>query len=132
MLQAFYNSFEDVGTQMHEYIPYKRSVLAGKMRDLLGTSFVEEIRGILLDHQSGGVNHDSMSGTYYANYATFSVNDTDNSDSYLRQAYRLFTLHTAGTFVDEPTDWLLMMKMDERNAIGGESPSSKNVRQTVQ
>ena len=49
------------------------------------------------------------------------MKDTDNSDSYLRQAYRLFTLHTDGTFVDEPTDWLLMMKMIEQNARGGES-----------
>jgi protein CsiD len=30
-------------------------------------------------------------------------------------------LHTDGTFVDEPTDWLLMMKFEERNAKGGES-----------
>ena len=30
-------------------------------------------------------------------------------------------LHTDGTFVDEPTDWLLMMKMIEQNARGGES-----------
>ena len=58
----------------------------------------------------GAPNYDSMSGKYYAR---FSVKDTDNSDSYLRQAYRLFTLHTDGTFVDEPTDWLLMMKMVE-------------------
>ncbi len=49
------------------------------------------------------------------------MKDTDSSDSYLRQAYRLFTLHTDGTFVDEPTDWLLMMKMVEQNARGGES-----------
>jgi protein CsiD len=41
--------------------------------------------------------------------------------SYLRQAYRRFTLHTDGTFVDEPTDWLLMMKFEEQNAVGGES-----------
>jgi protein CsiD len=59
-----------------------------------------------------------MSGTYYAR---FLVKDTDDSDSYLRQAYRLFTLHTDGTFVDEPTEWLLMMKFAEENAVGGES-----------
>ena len=59
-----------------------------------------------------------MSGTYYAR---FHVKHTDESDSYLRQAYRLFTMHTDGTFVTEATDWLLMMKFAERNAVGGES-----------
>jgi protein CsiD len=59
-----------------------------------------------------------MSGTYYARFV---VKHTDNSDSYLRQAYRLFTMHTDGTFVSEATDWLLMMKFAEQNAIGGES-----------
>ncbi len=66
----------------------------------------------------GPANHDSMSGKYYAR---FFVKHTDNSDSYLRQAYRLFTMHTDGTYVSEATDWLLMMKFDERNAVGGES-----------
>jgi len=59
-----------------------------------------------------------MSGKYYA---TFLVKHTDNSDSYLRQAYRALTLHTDGTFVDEATDWQLMMKFAEENARGGES-----------
>jgi protein CsiD len=45
-------------------------------------------------------NHDSMSGKYCA---CFSIQDTDNSDSYFRQAHRLFTLHTDGTFVEEVT-----------------------------
>ena len=31
------------------------------------------------------------------------------------------TLHTDGTFVDEPTDWLLLMKFNEEHARGGES-----------
>lgn len=59
-----------------------------------------------------------MSGTYYARFV---VKHTDSSDSYLRQAYRLFTMHTDGTFVSEATDWLLMMKFSEENAVGGES-----------
>ena len=66
----------------------------------------------------GPSNFDAMSGTYYARFV---VQDTDSSDSYLRQAYRMFTLHTDGTFVEDATDWLLMMKFSERNAVGGES-----------
>ena len=30
-------------------------------------------------------------------------------------------MHTDGTFVDEATEWLLMMKFAEENAVGGES-----------
>ena len=74
--------------------------------------------GTAVAHLLGPANHDLMSGKYYAR---FTVKDTDDSDSYLRQAYRLFTLHTDGTFVSEATEWLLMMKVREENATGGES-----------
>ena len=74
--------------------------------------------GTAVSHLLGSSNHDAMSGTYFAR---FFVRDTDSSDSYLRQAYRPLTLHTDGTFVSEATEWLLMMKFGEANAIGGES-----------
>jgi len=146
LLRQFFEAYKDEGEQKLQYVPFMRFVMAGEMRRLFGQSFVEAVRGILHDRETGGFtvgvqglttdaddyvkfatalthlvgtpNFDAMSGTYYAR---FTVKDTDNSDSYLRQAYRLFTLHTDGTFVDEPTDWLLMMKMDEKNAVGGES-----------
>jgi hypothetical protein len=41
--------------------------------------------------------------------------------SYLRKAYRNMDLHTDGTYVKEVTDWLLMTKIDEQNAEGGET-----------
>jgi glutarate dioxygenase len=146
IIQQFLESHPDCGSQRLEYVPYMRQILAGKLRELLGNTFVQAIRGILHDRETGGFtigvqgqttdtenyvrfatalthlvgipNYDAMTGTFFAR---FTVKDTDQSDSYLRQAYRLFTLHTDGTFVDEPTDWLLMMKMDEQNAVGGES-----------
>jgi protein CsiD len=146
LLQQFFQEFVSEGSQSLQYVPFKRYVMAGKLRELFGPTFVEAVRGILQERETGGFtigvqgqtmdsedyvkfatalthligvpNFDAMSGTYYAR---FTVKDTDNSDSYLRQAYRLFTLHTDGTFVEEPTDWLMMMKMDERNATGGES-----------
>jgi glutarate dioxygenase len=145
-LRAFLAENEEVNAQQLEYVPYMRLILAERLQRVLGKTFVETMRTILHDRKSGGftvgmqnqttddqdyikfstalthlvggVNFDAMSGTYYAR---FTVKDTDNSDSYLRQAYRLFTLHTDGTFVDEPTDWLLMMKFAEENAVGGES-----------
>jgi protein CsiD len=146
VLERFFQETRDVNSQNLEYVPYMRFALAAKLEELLGVGFCNLVRDTLRDRSLGGLtvgvegvtdqaedyvkfgtamgylvgpaNHDSMSGTFYAR---FLVKDTDNSDSYLRQAYRLFTLHTDGTFVDEPTDWLLMMKFSERNAVGGES-----------
>lgn len=137
---------KNIIVQSLEYTPYQRLVIASILQDIVGEDLGETLRGIVHDRESGGFtvglegvtedtdeyvifataithlvgqpNFDAMTGKYYAR---FSVKDTDTSDSYLRQAYRRFTLHTDGTFVDEPTDWLLMMKMIEENAVGGES-----------
>lgn len=145
-LREFFDTFKNYTPQALEYLPYMRYIVAGKLRELFGDDFAQLIRDILHDRQTGGftigvqgttdntddfvkfataithnvgtANYDAMTGTFYAR---FTVKHTDASDSYLRQAYRLFTLHTDGTFVDEPTDWLLMMKMQEKNAAGGES-----------
>ncbi|MDN4522985.1 glutarate dioxygenase GlaH [Fictibacillus fluitans] len=146
VLVTFLEKNKEVTSQRLEYVPYMRLVLADSLQSSIGSEFVQTIRAILHDRNSGGftiglqsltideedyvkfataishlvggVNFDAMSGTYYAR---FSVKDTDHSDSYLRQAYRLFTLHTDGTYVDETTDWLLMMKFSEEHAAGGES-----------
>ncbi len=71
-----------------------------------------------ITHLLGNPNFDSMAGKYYAR---FHVKHEDNSDSYLRKAYANMDLHTDGTYVKEKTDWLLMMKMEEKNAQGGET-----------
>ena len=59
-----------------------------------------------------------MAGKYYAR---FYVKHEDKSDSYLRKAYTNMDLHTDGTYVKEKTDWLLMSKLEEKNAEGGET-----------
>ena len=69
-------------------------------------------------HLIGMPNHDSMAGKYYAR---FFVKDKDDSDSYLRKAYINMDLHTDGTYVKQKTDWLLMTKIEEKNAEGGET-----------
>ena len=69
-------------------------------------------------HLIGVPNHDAMAGKYYAR---FHVKHEDSSDSYLRKAYRNMDLHTDGTYVKEITDWLLMTKIEEKNAQGGET-----------
>jgi len=69
-------------------------------------------------HLIGTPNHDAMAGKYYAR---FFVKHNDDSDSYLRKPYTNMDLHTDGTYVKEKTDWLLMTKVEEKNAEGGES-----------
>jgi len=71
-----------------------------------------------ISHLIGIPNHDSMAEKYYAR---FIVKHEDNSDSYLRKAYRNMDLHTDGTYVKDITDWLLMTKIDEQNVKGGET-----------
>jgi protein CsiD len=145
-LQAFYQRCARVDVQNLEYVPFMRFVIAESLAACMGAEFGPAlcalvadraiggftlgVEGVTSDHDNyvklataighllGPANHDSMSGKYYARFV---VKHTDTSDSYLRQAYRLFTLHTDGTFVDEATDWLLMMKFTEEHAIGGES-----------
>ena len=46
---------------------------------------------------------------------------TGNSDSYLRQPHRVMELHNDGTFVNQITDYVLMLKIDEKNMEGGNS-----------
>ena len=58
-------------------------------------------------------NFDAMAGKFYAR---FEVKHTDNSDSYLRKAYKKLDLHTDGTYVKERYGLALMMKMKEENA----------------
>ncbi|BDB29119.1 carbon starvation induced protein CsiD (plasmid) [Cupriavidus sp. P-10] len=145
-LLGFLQDVRKVDVQNLEYVPFMRYKLASTLAKHVGEDFATTINDIVKDRQHGGFtvglqglttdaddfvrfgtaighllgpsNHDAMSGTYYARFV---VKHTDNSDSYLRQAYRLFTMHTDGTFVTEATDWLLMMKFAEQNAIGGES-----------
>ncbi len=69
-------------------------------------------------HLIGIPNHDSMSGKFYAR---FHIKHEDESDSYLRKAYRNMDLHTDGTYVKEKTDWLIMTKLEEKNVKGGET-----------
>ena len=127
-----------------EYVPFARLEIARQLGEFMGEPFVLLLRNILHDRNTGcltlglqahssdaddlvrfatavthliGIpNFDAMTGKYYARFV---VQHTDNSDSYLRKAYRRMSLHTDGTYVDEVTDWLLMMKIDERYARGG-------------
>jgi glutarate dioxygenase len=144
-LKPFLDATQQMTEQHLSYVPYLRLIAADALNTALGDGFSDRIQAIVSDRATGGFtlsvlqalnldqqvalgtavshligipNFDDMSNKFYA---IFEVRNTDTSDSYLRQAYRLFTLHTDGTYVTEPTRWILMMKMAEEHAIGGES-----------
>ncbi|MCM3762288.1 carbon starvation induced protein CsiD [Alkalihalobacillus oceani] len=146
LVNDFFEAVSHIDVEKIEYVPFMRFYLADQFRKQMGEEFQRQIRDILHDRDTGGFtigvqnqtddldnyikfatalshligvpNFDGMSKKYYAR---FSVEHEFDSDTYLRKAYRLFYLHTDGTFVNEQTDWVLMMKLEERNAVGGES-----------
>jgi protein CsiD len=131
-----------------EYKPFTRFTLAKSLDDLTFNKLSKFMNSIIRDRETGcfiigpkninskmddnflvklstsiayligNPNHDSMTGKYYAR---FFVKHEDKSDSYLRKAYTNMDLHTDGTYVNEVTDWLLMTKIEEQNAEGGET-----------
>ena len=131
-----------------EYKPFTRFTIAKSLDDLTESKLSNFLNSVLNDRETGCVilktsrvnkkindifltklstaiaylvgipNHDSMAGKYYAR---FHVKHQDNSDSYLRKAYINMDLHTDGSYVDETTDWVLMSKLEEKNAEGGET-----------
>ncbi len=131
-----------------EYKPFTRFTIAKSLDDLTDNKLSKFLNKIIKDRETGcfiikpkkliskidesfliklstaiahliGIpNHDAMAGKYYAR---FHVKHEDKSDSYLRKAYTNMDLHTDGTYVKEKTDWLLMSKLEEKNAEGGET-----------
>lgn len=148
VLDAFEAQTSSWDVQALEYKPFLRFAIADKLDQLCGSALGECLNAIManreqaafllqyegqaegdqtnlniklstaISHLIGMPNFDSMYGKYYAR---FTVKNEDNSDSYLRQAHRRMELHNDGTYVDERTDFVLMMKMDEQNMEGGDS-----------
>lgn len=145
-ITQFLEKVEQISLERAEYVPFIRFELAVELRRAAGEAFEKKAKEILHDRETGGFtiglngltakseefvkfataithliglpNHDAMSNKFYA---IFGVKHDFDSDTYLRKAYRILELHTDGTFVEEQTDWVLMMKMSEKNAVGGES-----------
>ena len=145
-VKKFLDETNDITEERLSNVPYLRSIAADYLQKAIGEAFAERINDIVRDRESGGFtlhpgcklesmdqqvalgtavshligvpNSDDMSKNFYA---SFTLTDTYESDSYLKQAYRLLTLHTDGTYAKEPTDWTLLMKMDEMHASGGKS-----------
>ncbi len=138
----------DYPVQALEYKSMLRFRIAKILDDLCGNTLQEVLINSLVDRATGGMrvtpeglddvsqaeemikfstavahlmgrsNFDAMSGQYYARFV---VKNVDESDSYLRQPHRVMELHNDGTFVEQDTDFVLMMKLDEQNMEGGNS-----------
>ena len=148
ILEKLLFSFNKFNITALELKPFSRFTIAKSLDDLTESKFGKFINSIIRDrntgcfiispkninqklddvffvklstaiaHILGKPNHDSMAGKYYAR---FHVKHEDKSDSYLRKAYINMDLHTDGTYVKDTTDWLLMTKLEEINAEGGET-----------
>ncbi|MEH7229044.1 glutarate dioxygenase GlaH [Bacillus safensis] len=146
VLNEFFETVQKITLQRLKYVEFERFYLANELNRLIGDDFASIITEILKDRESGGFtlnsncdlsNHDNyiklatalsycvgkpcfdaMSGNYYAEFA---VKHTDNSDTYLRSAYTSLHLHSDGAYEKEIIDWLLMMKLGEEYAVGGNS-----------
>lgn len=147
-VQAFFAAVAEWPVQALEYKSFLRFRLAKILDDLCANSLQPLLINTLMDRATGGLlinaegldqvaqaedmvklatavahlfgrsNFDAMSGQYYARFV---VQNVDASDSYLRQPHRVMELHTDGTFVEQDTDYVLMMKIDEQNMQGGNS-----------
>ncbi|MWV11007.1 carbon starvation induced protein CsiD [Pseudomonas sp. R-28-1W-6] len=147
-VQAFLAAVAEWPVQALEYKSFLRFRLAKILDELCAGSLQPLLINTLMDRASGGLlvsaqgldrveqaedmvklatavahlfgrsNFDAMSGQYYARFV---VQNVDASDSYLRQPHRVLELHTDGTFVEQDTDYVLMMKIDEQNMQGGNS-----------
>ena len=147
-VEKFFAAIEEWPIQALEYKSFLRFRVAKVLDDLCGNKLQGFLADTLTDRQTGALlikpeglddvsqaddmvrfttaishlmgrsNFDAMSGKYYARFA---VVNQDNSDSYLRQPHRVMELHNDGTYVEEDTDFNLMLKIDEQNMEGGNS-----------
>lgn len=147
-VDAFLEATAEWPVQALEYKSFLRFRVAKVLDDLCGNQLQELLINTLTDRNTGAIlfkpeglddvskaedmvkfttaiahlygrsNYDAMSGQYYARFV---VQNTDNSDSYLRQPHRVMELHNDGTFVEQDTDYVLMLKIDEQNMEGGNS-----------
>lgn len=125
------------------FVPYKRYLLAGHLADELGKDIVRDFNAVLQDYSTGCavlafgqtlslddsikvstavahlISQPAIQGPGGSYYGISRIVDDDNPTFKLLYPYADFSLHSDGVFADNPVDWLMMMKIRERNVIGG-------------
>lgn len=150
LLSKFTKALTDLTLKDIDYIPYKRFICSSVFHEIFGSSIVESIINTLRDnelalliktsltdcldknvsfetliklntaiaHLIGLPNVDPLSGKFYAQ---LDITHDLNPVMMLKDPYKDFKLHTDGTYFQENTDWIIMAKVFEENAVGGES-----------
>ena len=134
----------DYSPEELKFIPYKRYMCAAKLLEASEPNFARNLNSEITSYDTGcvivhfgegrtveeyiklatGLSHiiskpiAEPSGDYYG---ITTVKHTTDPPLKILDPYSVFSLHTDGVFMDNPVDWLMMMKIGEKNAMGGES-----------
>jgi len=144
LVENFLTDVSDISIRDLDHIPYKRFLLAKRFEDLINIRYI--LKDTLTDFKKGAVSIDfnqkktcwddcikistaishllgvpdldPLSGKYYA---TFTVQHAEASLPHILRPYEDFKMHTDGAYLKQTPDWIFFMKMEENEAVGGES-----------
>ncbi|MEO8402822.1 MAG: carbon starvation induced protein CsiD [Gammaproteobacteria bacterium] len=143
-IKEYLNKISNISIKDMEYIPYLRFLAARefehifKIKDILlkilsdpntGAFLIdfnhfnisEEMQITLstaISHLLGVPSIDPLSGKYYA---SFTVKHTDAQLPNLLRPYETFKMHTDGAYMKKVSDWIFFMKLEEKEAAGGQT-----------
>lgn len=142
-VDSFLSEVSSITKNDINFVPFKRYLLSSHLINVFGKSFLDEILSILHDYDKGCLVIDFGSGLTESEYIKIStavthlinkplpsdasgrhygitrIEHTESTNFKLLEPYENFTLHTDGVFLNNPVDWLMMLKIDESNAQGG-------------
>ncbi len=141
---AFLEFSKDITVNGLEFVPFKRFLAAGLLDRLCENRLQGSLNQTLQDYETGCVQLHFGEGRTKQDYIRLSaavshlinrpipepggrfygitrVVHAENPEIQILNPYADFTLHTDGVFLDQPVDWLMMMKLSEEHSEGGES-----------
>lgn len=144
--QRFFDCAQNVSLEWMEATPYERFFMAKHLQTCFGVKFGETLIETLKDWDSGAFTLSIASftdkpedwlrfvtGMVYLlgaprlnvssgkHYTRFAIEGMTKPDSLLLSPYESVYLHTDGAFHAGRSDWLLLAKLREEAAIGGET-----------
>ena len=146
--QKFLEQVRSIARVKVDSIPYYRFYFAKLLDDICNNELIKLINETLHDYQTGCLFIDFFDEKNYSNvsqediiklataiapclgpyivlpsgkYYDLLVSDYETREEELLPSSEDLKLHTDGMTMDNPTDWLMLTKLQERNAKGGES-----------
>jgi len=143
-IDKFLASVDKIDVEELNFIPFKRYICAKHFCDSQENDDLDRIVKTVSDYDTGCAAINSRSNLNSAQYIKIStaishllsqpisepsgnyyglttVQHDDNPALKILDPYQTFALHTDGVFMDNPVDWLMMMKTGEEHAVGGNS-----------